>query len=290
MHSLTNLSSHQMPPIAATHWRPGWVGNALLGPDLLTVLRRFEPINLAQMDHVALLDRIDTKYVLSMERLVGLLPALVENYRVLDINGIRLSRYQTLYFDTPDFALYMSHHAGARIRCKVRGRRYADTDRSFLEIKFKTHHNRTGKRRIETGQLLAHLTPDIDEFINAGQPLPIDARFLEPKLWNDYSRVTLVSKHDLERVTLDVNLEQGNGAQWMALPAIAIAEVKQADPNRNSHFIQQMHAANIHPARFSKYCVGVSVLYPNVKHNNFKPQLRLIEKIMRDNDHVQRTH
>jgi hypothetical protein len=75
----------------------------------------------------------------------------------------------------------------------------------------------------------------------------------------------------------------------VALPAIVIAEVKQADPNRNSHFIQQMHAANIRPAKFSKYCIGVSALYPTVKHNNFKPQLRLIEKIMRDNNHVQRT-
>lgn len=46
---------------------------------------------------------------------------------------------------------------------------------------------------------------------------------------------------------------------------------------------------NIHPTGFSKYCIGVSLLYQNVKYNNFKPKLRLVHKLMRGDDNVQRT-
>ena len=42
-----------------------------------------------------------------------------------------------------------------------------------------------------------------------------------------------------------------------------------------------MHAAAIQPLSFSKYCVGVALLYPSIKHNTFKPQLRLVQKLLR---------
>jgi len=33
---------------------------------------------------------------------------------------------------------------------------------------------------------------------------------------------------------------------------------------------------------FSKYCIGVSLLYDQVKRNNFKPQWLYIDKITQD--------
>jgi hypothetical protein len=54
--------------------------------------------------------------------------------------------------------------------------------------------------------------------------------------------------------------------------------VKQSGINRGSAFIRAMRELSLHPSGVSKYCVGVSLLYESVKHNNFKPKLRLIDK------------
>ncbi|HYN89599.1 MAG TPA: VTC domain-containing protein [Ardenticatenaceae bacterium] len=108
-------------------------------PDLSNLLHRFEPIRLVQMDEVALLDRVDTKYVMRASELYHALPSLVEQYRVLDVEGSRLNRYQSLYFDSADLALYLRHHNGAQNRFKVRSRRYVESTRSFLEVKLNTN-------------------------------------------------------------------------------------------------------------------------------------------------------
>jgi hypothetical protein len=100
----------------------------------------------------------------------------------------------------------------------------------------------------------------------------------------------LVSKHRPERLTLDLNLQFCNDSRTVALPGIAIAEVKQDGIDHDSDFIKQMRAMNIRPTGFSKYCIGVSMLYQHIKHNNFKPKLRLVNKLMRGHNHVQRTH
>jgi hypothetical protein len=54
------------------------------------------------------------KYLFHINRLAYLLAALQEEYAVLVVEGQRLNRYQTLYFDTIDFALYHRHHMGAQ--------------------------------------------------------------------------------------------------------------------------------------------------------------------------------
>ena len=40
-----------------------------------------------------------------------------------------------------------------------------------------------------------------------------------------------------------------------------------------------MRALGIRSTGFSKYCIGIALLYPQVKHNNFKPILRLLDKL-----------
>jgi hypothetical protein len=284
----TDFSGLLMSPPSTTQWHYGLACRANIYPDFSPLLCRFEPISLAQMDDVALLDRTDIKYVINVRQLYRALASLTEHYWVLDIDGIRLNHYQTLYFDTADFALYMRHHAGGGNRYKVRSREYVDTGQSFLEVKLKTNRGRTIKRRIQTLGLVTRFTPETNDFMNAH--FPLDTQFLEPKLWNDFSRITLVSKRHRERLTLDLTLQFCSGGRAVVLPGIAIAEVKQDSVNRNSDFIRQMRAVNIRPTGFSKYCIGVSMLYQNVKHNNFKPRLRLVNKLMRGDNNVQRTH
>ena len=52
----------------------------------------------------------------------------------------------------------------------------------------------------------------------------------EPKIWNEYLRLTLVAKTRPERVTVDLNV----GFVWrrahVEFPGIAVVEIKQDDP------------------------------------------------------------
>ena len=246
-------------------------------PDTARLLGRFAPISLVHMDGVALQDRIDTKHVLHVDHLYSALASLTEHYRILEIDGVRLHRYQTLYFDTADFALYRQHHAGRRNRYKVRNRHYLDTGLSCLEVKLKTKGDRTIKRRPRTPEIVTELTPETCAFL--AEHLPPDTPGLEPQLWNNFARITLVSTRRQERLTLDVDL-RFTGGDTVLLPGIAVAEVKQAGRGCSSDFVRVMRGSHIRSTGFSKYCLGVSLLYPDVKHNNSKAHQRLLRKLV----------
>ncbi len=95
-------------------------------------------------------------------------------------------------------------------------------------------------------------------------------------------RITLVSTHRPERLTLDINMEFSWGHAHSDLPGIVVAEVKQERISQSSDFIQEMRDLGVRPNRFSKYCAGVYMLYDHVKINNFKSRIRLVEKLMRE--------
>ena len=102
--------------------------------DINERLTHFEPISLAGTDNVKLLDRIDTKFTFRMEKLPLLLEEMKDDYRILEINGSRISRYETRYFDTEDFRLYLQHHNGKLNRYKIRFRKYVDSNITYFEI------------------------------------------------------------------------------------------------------------------------------------------------------------
>lgn len=242
------------------------------------LVSQFDSITLSEMNQVALLDRIDTKYVMGISQLYAALEQITDQYRVLCVDHTRLNHYQTLYFDTEDFVLYHQHHNGLRSRHKVRVREYTDSDLAFWEVKHKTNQNRTVKSRYQIFDPVIEMDDPVDEFIESH--MPFDADQLEPKLWSKFQRITLVSKQHAERLTLDINLAFGWGDAYASLPGIAIAEVKQERFSQASDFIQQMRQLGVRPTRFSKYCAGVYMLYDNVKVNNFKPRIRLVNALM----------
>lgn len=243
----------------------------------------FAPISLAEMDSVALLDRTDSKFVLAAADLAALLPRLLADYRVLEIDGRRAHRYHTLYFDTADFLLYRQHHAGRRLRYKVRSRAYLDSGGAFLEIKQKGGAERTIKRRLATPGLVASLDGAAAGFV--GRHAPLDPRELAPRLWNDFSRITLVSLAAGERVTLDLGLRFGRAGGQPAeigLPGVAVAEVKQSAQAGGSAIIGQLRQLGLRQSGFSKYCAGAALLYGQLPHNNLKPALRRVAAIMKE--------
>lgn len=268
------ISQLRQPEAVRTYPQVGWWTDP--GPYDEGQLARFESTGLERI--AALMDRYETKFVFHERRLDAILSALTGTYRVLEINETRLSQYRTLYFDSPDFALFRRHHAGGRNRYKVRGRRYLDSDLSFLEIKHKVKKNRTIKHRVEIDGVAEKLSADALSFLDAH--LVGDRGVLEPKLWNDYTRITLVHMEKPERVTIDLNLKFRGRGETIVVPDVAVAEVKQARNQGRSDFTQLMKAERIRPTGFSKYCIGVSLLYPQIKHNRFKSSLDMMSKII----------
>ena len=244
------------------------------------VIAQFRPISLSDMQQVALLDRVDTKYLLGLTDLSAVLQQITAEYRVLEIGSIRMNQYRTVYFDTPDFHLYRQHHNRYGSRYKVRTRQYVDSNLAFFEIKNKTNQGRTIKSRLPVPNIQPRVTEGLDKFVDQHTPLEPDR--LVPKLWNAYLRMTLVSKHRQERLTIDINLTFGWGEKQVALPGVAIAEVKQKNFSHDSDFIQQMRTLGNHPTSFSKYCIGASMLYKHLKTNNFKPNLQRLYKVMKE--------
>lgn len=242
------------------------------------LLSRFEPIALAQMADVTLLDRVDTKYLLPTGDLYAILTQVRDHYRILDIYQVRLNRYHTVYFDDPAFTLYHQHHNRHASRYKIRTRQYVDSNLTFFEVKHKTNKRRTEKTRLPLHHSLTEQAAEISTFV--GQYVDVGLKRLEPKLWNDYLRVTLVGRTHPERVTIDLDLSFGHDAACADLPGLTIAEVKQAHFSQRSPFMQQMRQRGIRSTSFSKYCIGVCLLYDGVKINNFKPVMHRVHQII----------
>lgn len=67
------------------------------------IIQQFNPISLKEMDGVELMNRTDTKFVVSLEKLLSILDEVKQTYRILEVNGVRFSHYETLYYDTEEF-------------------------------------------------------------------------------------------------------------------------------------------------------------------------------------------
>lgn len=244
--------------------------------DLNALLKRFEPISLQEMDSVRLMNRTDTKFMVSRAQLEDMLRRLGSNYRILEVEGVRLSRYQTLYYDTTDFRCYRQHHNGKRNRFKIRKREYVESQLSFLEYKEKTNKGRTIKSRIKLGSIAESIDEKENAFIDERTR---EHREYEPKLWNSFGRITLVDTSAGERLTIDTDIMFQFENRSAGIPELVIIEVKRDEQSGASEVLRQLKHQLVRPESMSKYCLGVALLYPEMKSNNFKQKLLKIEKI-----------
>ena len=243
------------------------------------LLNTFAPITLAEMKSVRLMNRVDTKFVTTLPRLMQLLEMAKGEYFVQEIDGERNSAYTTLYYDTPRLDMYIMHHNGCLGRQKVRVRQYVDSNLTFLEVKNKNNHRRTRKKRITVTGF--DITGEQQrEFL---KPLCWwDVDTLQPALRNWFNRITLVNKAKTERVTIDTGLRFHNcmSGRDTSLDQVVIIELKR-DGNQPSPLLAMLRDLHIHPYGFSKYCMGTALSNPSVKKNRLKPKLHYVERLLR---------
>ncbi|MDQ3110200.1 MAG: polyphosphate polymerase domain-containing protein [Bacteroidota bacterium] len=243
------------------------------------VLDTFETITLEEMDRVKLMDRTDQKFNFNIAQLPELLAAVRDEYRVLEVSGTKMSRYETLYYDTPSFDLFRQHHNGQTNRYKIRMRRYVESDLNFFEVKFKNNKGRTIKKRVKKTDLDKNISGKSLELLENTSGMGPDT--IEPKLWVNYNRITLVNKTDEERITIDLDLEVKNADGTADFSGLVIVEAKQAKAH-DTPFVRCLKNLHIREGGTSKYCLAVSKLIPDIKKNNFKPDLIHIQKIIDD--------
>ncbi len=230
------------------------------------------------MDNVKLLDRLDTKFTFRIEQLPGILEHMTKHYYLLDVNGLRVHQYHSLYYDTNDFQLYTRHQNGKLNRYKIRYRRYADSGLCFFEIKFKNNKGRTIKDRIRRSEVEFCIQEKPEKLLRLVTPYAPD--MFTPKIWVDYQRMTFVNKHTQERLTIDRNLTYRFSDTEVSFPKLVIAELKQEKGDSLSPFKRLMLKERIKEGSISKYCFGIATLYPHVKKNLFKPNIIALKKIV----------
>ncbi len=228
------------------------------------------------MDSVKLMNRSDTKFIFRRELLTTILEQVRDEYFVLEVEGVRNSRYETLYYDTEDFKLFHQHRCDKASREKIRLRTYLESDLHFFEIKKKTNKGKTIKARIQRSEQTAQFSERTHDFLQ--NKSDTDGSELVPKLWTKNSRITLVNKNLPERLTIDTDLLFCNMEKEESLSELVIAELKQEKKQRSA-FTDIMRCKRIPEISISKYCFGVIFLYEHIRMNNFKPKLLILNKL-----------
>lgn len=246
---------------------------------ILQILNTYESVSLQDLDAVKLQNRIDTKYMLTIQELEKVLHEIQKNQKVLEIDNTRLFTYKTVYFDTPDFRFYKDHHNGCINRVKVRCREYVDSHLVMYEIKRKLFGTRTDKQRKVIAQLPEQISQEDYALIGYKR---LNAQPVEKKMTNEFRRITLTNKEFTERITIDLDIRLSNEHETIHLPEIAVIEVKQGKTDVFSHTIQVLKKFGIRESSFSKYAIGTALLEKTLKHNAFKPILLKIEKLKKE--------
>lgn len=250
-----------------------------------SLLSQFRPISLEEMKTVKLMNRVDTKYLTTIDKLPEILQQLQQHYFVQTIDGRQITHYQTLYYDTPDVKMYIAHQDGQLTRQKIRTRIYCDSQLAFCEIKNKNNKKRTKKKRIEIateqyGSILSF--PNITDFIR--QYLRYNTDQLTPQVENQFERITLVNDQRTERLTIDGSLRFSNRATHLSadIPPLIIIELKQ-DGFCPFYFKNVLLEMRIPAYRISKYCLGTILTNPTVKQNRYKCKIYYINKLIKSN-------
>lgn len=246
--------------------------------DYLPDLSRFGGLSLDELDRRAsLLDRMENKYLIRSGQFGAVLRDLPGAFDVLVIGGRAVFTYETIYFDTADFQAYHEHLQGKRRRFKIRTRRYVDSELVYLEVKLKGARGRTVKKRMrcsldDHGRVSSEGTRFVRKTFESVYGERFEAPYF-PRLGMLYRRLTLVGTAAPERVTVDFGFQfaGAGGARAVAPEDVVIVEVKSERGRGVADQVMRDH--QVRGGSCSKYCVGLNLIRPNLRHNQFKRTL-----------------
>lgn len=228
------------------------------------------------LEQAELQTRLDLKYLVPLDRFAELVDALATDYAALEIDGRRLFRYESVYFDTADRLLYRHHLQGRRNRCKVRTRTYLDSGTCMLEVKQDGRRSVTVKTRVphpidEAGQLAPAARAHVDSVLQGRSG--VAAGDLDASATTAYLRGTLVDLAAGSRLTCDLDLHcRQDGRVETGLTDHVLIETKSVAGRSVAD--RTLRAMGIRPLAVSKYCVAIALLDPNLPANRWNRVLR----------------
>lgn len=241
------------------------------------LLGALEGIGLEELNATAALQtRIDRKYLVPATTFARLFGSFDADMRVLDTGGLRIFRYDSVYFDTPALDSYFLAAHGRRRRYKIRTRSYLDSGVSFLEVKTEGSRSATVKERIpyspaDRSTITAEGAQYIAETLGGtGQAPPSQ---LAPVLETLYGRITLFLPASNSRATIDLNVAwslPGQAPLVMANQVVVETKSGSAPGQLDRHLWHH----GIRPSRISKFATGMATLMPELPANRWHRTLR----------------
>ena len=231
------------------------------------ILEATKAISLEEMDSVGLMNRHDSKFIFSSDLLLPLLYELKYDHRILRIDDRHIHTYENAYFDTPEYQFFRDHHRGKANRFKVRQRRYTQSGLTFCEVKKKNNKALTEKTRIPVSGELESLDEASAAFVS--ERLPRGPHELRHILNMSFDRLTFVDEGMSTRFTLDTDLKAWNDSGTVDYKGLVIAELKQERLSRKNFIFSYLKSKRIYPGGFSKYCMSLALLHPELKQNRF---------------------
>jgi hypothetical protein len=234
------------------------------------------PVSLEDLDEAASLQtRRDRKYLVPAPVAAELVARLGGEVRILEIDGRRSFRYQSVYLDTPELVSYLAAAHRRPHRFKVRTRTYLDSGRSLLEVKTRDGRGRTVKERMarEAGTGLAGpgLSPEEVRHLAGHRLVGPYAAGLRPVLVNRYARTTLLPAGGAGRLTIDLDLVAATDGRDIALRETAVVETKTTGAAGPADRI--LWELGVRPARVSKFCTSLAAMRPDLPANRWTQAL-----------------
>lgn len=217
----------------------------------------------------SLLRRVDTQYALSADALLLLLEDLGGDFKV--VMGTSYSPFtpcQIEYFDTADKALYRSHTVGLCPSYLVCVRNYPASARAHLEFTVRVSQSRNHTTRFERETAQVGLK-QIDHK-RAAMITGLKENSLTTSGVVQYLRMTLVSVHHTERITIDTQMTVKNRDAFVSFGPECVLEVKQARESTSTPIMQKLREHNHHPIDLNKYCCALQTTDEEFKQNAHK--------------------
>ena len=253
------------------------------GSAIEKLIQDFQSISLDDTNRLArMLKRVDNKYVVKFDELAAFFAELHDGFAVLEIEGVRAFKYKSCYFDD-NYQCYYDHHQGKRLRFKVRTRHYIDSGDMFFEVKLKDKRGVTNKDRIPCKKFSSPKRGDANFSMMSKfyqKKYKKDFAFdLQPALYVNYKRCTLVSLSGGERITIDycLSFDPLKGPSVKIGDDFIIVETKSGN-GRGIADLLLKRAGIRQVKKCSKYCIGAILTGRISKFNNFRTILKRIRE------------
>ena len=235
----------------------------------MVAVERLDSISLEGINAIAELQtRVDRKYIVTPAVAAAFFDELPSQVQVLEIDGLREFGYESIYFDTEGFDLYLATAQRRRLRYKVRSRVYTDSGMTVLEVKTKGPRKATVKQRCDYSLAdVARLTDEARLFVDASVGRDGASEGLRPTLTTRYRRTTLVDPESGSRLTFDRGL---SCTDWLGVSvALEPMVIESKSAGGASLFDKWLWRHGVRPTRISKFGTGLAALHPELPSNKW---------------------